>query len=410
VICPRQMAMALIAASAASTPSPPPWPWAYNWSRFPAAWFGANATQWEDASQIAAIGRYSLAILGWQHLARDDNMTAVIYPQLAQAAIIKAAHPALPIFVYTSFGWAFTMNEAVRPIMHDHRYRDFFLQSGSGFEYSYTNCQQMHLPSDDRCVGYFWNFANASARDYFVEKLVRPLAIAPDIAGVFFDAVNFAYDIPEYKPWGRHVTNVPNCSMPATPGGAVTWSGCEALLNGTLDVARRTAELLNAHGKVPMLANPASFARPRGRHIWLDEARLVKAMAGLRWQTYYESFRGDAPPTQPADSLPNMLTEEALGVPAVVHTYYKHATDEPTPHIAAFLLARSDHWYFLGSTGWWDASYHWSRLYDACGQCGRPLGPATNSSGVLRRAFAGCKVSLDCSAAKCVGDVQFGGG
>ena len=41
--------------------------------------------------------------------------------------------------------------------------------------------------------------ANASARDYFVENLVTPLAISPMIDGVFFDAVNFAYDIPSYR-------------------------------------------------------------------------------------------------------------------------------------------------------------------------------------------------------------------
>ena len=37
---------------------------AYNWSRFPAAWFGANGTEWESAAQLEEIGRYSLAILG----------------------------------------------------------------------------------------------------------------------------------------------------------------------------------------------------------------------------------------------------------------------------------------------------------------------------------------------------------
>jgi hypothetical protein len=43
-----------------------------------------------------------------------------------------------------------------------------------------------------RCTGYFWNFGNASARDYFIEHLVAPLALAPMIDGIFYDAVNFA--------------------------------------------------------------------------------------------------------------------------------------------------------------------------------------------------------------------------
>ena len=57
-------------------------------------------------------------------------------------------------------------------------------------------CLQEHT-SDKHCVGWFWNFANASARDYFVSHLVAPLAEAPSIDGVFFDAVNYGYDIPE---------------------------------------------------------------------------------------------------------------------------------------------------------------------------------------------------------------------
>lgn len=261
------------------------WPWPYDWTRFPAAWFGANATQWESPEQIAAIGRYALAILGWQHLAAEDNMTAVIGPQLTQAAILKDAHPTLPVFVYTSFGWAFGMNAAVWPLMADPAYKDFFLQStGGSFEYSRTNCYQMHT-SDKHCVGYFWNFANATARDYFVSHVVAPLALSPSIDGVFFDAFNYAYDIPEVKPWGKPVLNVPNCSTPAAPGAPPGWGGCEALLNGTLDVARRSAALLNARGMVPIYANPGSFARPAKAHIWMDEARLVRALDGLEWYT-----------------------------------------------------------------------------------------------------------------------------
>ena len=112
----------LLMTALAASPLLTTTPWLYDWSRFPAAWFGANATEWESPDQIAEIGRYALAILGWQHLAADDNMTAVIYPQLAQAAIIKGAHPQLPVLAYTSFGWAFGMNAAVWPIMNDKRY------------------------------------------------------------------------------------------------------------------------------------------------------------------------------------------------------------------------------------------------------------------------------------------------
>jgi hypothetical protein len=72
-----------------------------------------------------------------------------------------------------------TCNNAM---VHSRRYSSFFLQSTDGPEYSRTNCQQMdsHNP---RCIGWFWNFANASARNYYVEKVVMPLAVATTIDG-----------------------------------------------------------------------------------------------------------------------------------------------------------------------------------------------------------------------------------
>ena len=109
---------------------------------------------------------------------------------------------------------------------------------------------------------------------------------------VFYDAFNYGYDIPEVRPWGREVTNIPNCSVNQT------WTGCEALVQGSLLLAKRITDTLNANGKIPMFANPGSFVRPvsRGKpqKIWLDEKRLVTALEGTRWQLYYEGARGES--------------------------------------------------------------------------------------------------------------------
>ena len=98
-------------------------------------------------------------------------------------------------------------------------------------------------------------------------------------------------------------------------------------------------------------------------------------------------------------------------MPAIVHTYYHAADEDPTPHMAAFLLARSEQWYFLGSTGWWDDSFRWSQLFDTTAKCGKPLGPpvAVGGGAELTRAFEGCNVSLDCTnASACVGTLAVG--
>ena len=174
---------------------------AYNASRFPTAWFGANATNWEDESQLEAIGKYSMAILGWQHLDTVVDWTAVVYAQMEQAAIIKSRHPDLPVFVYCGYGFAFGLNAGTWPpmksVMNDPQnspFRNWFLQSEHGPVFTHTNCQQGHTSpgaTGNRCVGFFWNMANASARTYFVDKLVAPLAASEVIDGVFFDAFNY---------------------------------------------------------------------------------------------------------------------------------------------------------------------------------------------------------------------------
>ena len=53
----------------------------------------------QDQAQLDAIGKYSMAILGWQHLDNMLDWTAVVYTQLTQAAIIKKNHPDLPVSV-----------------------------------------------------------------------------------------------------------------------------------------------------------------------------------------------------------------------------------------------------------------------------------------------------------------------
>ena len=53
--------------------------------------------------------------------------------------------------------------------------------------------------------------------------------------------------------------------------------------------------------------------------------------------------------------LQNMLTESNLGLAAGVHVYYQHtnqsdphsALEDPTPHIAAFMVMRQEFWCFL---------------------------------------------------------------
>jgi hypothetical protein len=76
------------------------------------------------------------------------------------------------------------------------------------------------------------------------------------------------------------------------------------------------------------------------------------------------------------------------------------------------MLAQEEHWYYFGSTGWWDDSFTWSPLYDNVTKCGKPSGAATQSgpaaSPIYKRDFEHCKVALDCTQADfCRGSIDW---
>lgn len=186
-------------------------------------------------------------------------------------------------------------------------YRDFFLQGTKQTVATQTYCQQGHTSTGatgDHCLSYVWNMANASARDYFVKHVVSPLATSPSIDGVFYDGFNWGYILP--APWGTQTVNIPNCTNagtinppplghqedqlgdeglstlaagngppPPPPPPPPPGFGCDALVAGSIDVALRTAELLNKNGKVPIYSNPASFAKPPKTPIWMNESRYT---------------------------------------------------------------------------------------------------------------------------------------
>ena len=85
---------------------------AHDWSRPAVGWFGGNATHFENSSQLASIGRYAIAIFGWQHLIFATNWTASVYAQLTQAAILKAQQPQMAVYVYAGFANADGYNAA----------------------------------------------------------------------------------------------------------------------------------------------------------------------------------------------------------------------------------------------------------------------------------------------------------
>jgi len=93
---------------------------------------------------------------------------------------------------------------------------------------------------------------------------------------------------------------------------------------------------------VPIFANPASYENTDRRHIWLNESSFVSALDGYSYMVYYESFRAEAAYT--SNNVDNMRREGAAGLAAAVHVYLHEMGEDQTPHIAAFLIGREEHW------------------------------------------------------------------
>ena len=90
------MAVSAVAATVVRTPPK----WEYSWDRFPAIWFGANLTGFENASQMALLGRFSMVIFGWQHMQLAANYSHLLAAQREQLRRVKARYPATPAFIY----------------------------------------------------------------------------------------------------------------------------------------------------------------------------------------------------------------------------------------------------------------------------------------------------------------------
>ena len=118
------------------------------------------------------------------------------------------------------------------------------------------------------------------------------------------------------RPWGKPVLNVANCSTPGAKGGAAGWGGCEALLNGTLDVLRRTTQLLNSRGKVhPLTSSYTSHAS----YTPLHSSPLHSPQALLRCRSSPKPMR-ESPAALRLQAATLRVAGAALRQPSVLRT------------------------------------------------------------------------------------------
>ena len=426
---------------------PPAWAWG-GWDRFPALWFGANATPpgFENAAQAAGDARYPVAIFGHQAGhgecavhggcgCRSNTQWHEERTLAKNAAIVKAAAGegrAPPrVFVYrhpvVTQSW-YGLVDAVQcngpasrpaddgPCALNPAYEGFWLRcpeqdggAGAVLEHSQHYCGQL-----------WYDFRNASAADYFINTIMAEVAAEPDVDGVFFDTFD------------RFLTDNRACDT-AQHCAALTPAVYSELFAATVAVLRRSAALLRAHGKlamvsvgvlqldnktlpgdaVPMVAPPAAgteLARTStdvgagggvgsnaacGPQPHFAEELLLEAVGPAGMLRFYEFF----PHTGHAcvSLLLNARAEAAKGLPIAV-TAHLH---DFTFSLAAFLVVMGEYSYFgySNNTRWLDNDWAWHPEYDRV--YGAPAGLASYDGAFgFAREFAHASVHVDCMAEK----------
>ncbi|GAB5372814.1 hypothetical protein AAMO2058_001696800 [Amorphochlora amoebiformis] len=380
--------------------------------------------------QLSSLSKYPLIILGWQHQIWWSNFSRISHAQLSELRKIKSMYPTTKTYAYLPLSWAPPMWENIRNIVTDPsicqrsgRFYDYFLQSrakeeGGGGEglpecvrgdreehplYSDTFCGQVLANASlERCRSLYWNFANQESRNYILSSVVAPIIDSqqPFLDGVFFDGVDFA----EFSAFRFNITNIPGSP---SEQGKVYWEGITKWTT-------KAVSLLSSKKLKAMLSigqNSLNFFHTEGSK---DENRFMKQLTRGGWVRYYEFVRGE----NPFPVLPNIIREGELGMSVVIHVYLERNVSAPdlTDHIALFLIAREEGFYFMASTGWLDADWTWHAQYDL--EYGQPVEKPQkifhNESGsqgiTYSRRYTKCNVSLKCSSIDsddCKGAIDF---
>lgn len=224
----------LVLTSTGATFTPP---WNYTgFSKFPALFFGANASGPHNVEALAFIAKHSFAGLGWQHGTNVSNFQH-LETQLAQGItqihdyLVSVSLPLPPLFVYRHFQMSFTEFDITRAAATNPIYQDMFFHDNDGT--SSTECVQQNTGS---VPSPLFLFQNDTAGDYWVNNVVQEVATEASSSLVFFDECdwNIAVLIP-YNFKGDGCNNI-------------TSEYRIQDMRSKYDVMRRTSEMLLSGG------------------------------------------------------------------------------------------------------------------------------------------------------------------
>ncbi len=406
--------------------SPPNWP--YNWSTFPAIWFGANVSGMER-DVAARLGNYSLLLLGWQDLQTFTNYTELLTAQARQLRQFKDELPDTPTFLYLPVAGVEPYNgewsrhlfaplaaaargspappppppsSLPRP---SHVYADCLFTGGGGQLFGpSTNHKCAGGVEFPACATTAFNFFNETCRDYFFDKVVGEDLMGRDRSafdGVFFDAsTKFMRQV-----WAGAA------NAPATPSAATdaTTLAVEA------ELMRRLVETSARFGKYPMFNSRLSdmnFSATVADTNTSREQVVLGATGDGGLLRYYDTSGGGR--ALNLAFVDHALAEWSRLMVYTVLAAHAKTRDQLMDQIAVFLLLRQEFWYMGVHASYLDDGWAWHAEFDL--PFGTPVdAAAARSSGggaaavvTFSRRYTGCNVTVLCNqTAPCRGSVEF---
>jgi len=297
--------------------------------------------------------------------------------------------PHTSAFTYQSMWVAAGYYDEVWPLMQDlKQFGDFFLKNGDGTYAEYTGyCSQVAqggrrpdvTPKNyPRCLGYYWNFCNETAIDWYVNKVMRAMVADKRGKAYAFDGV-FLDNSDNFNP----------------PRGSPTHCNVGA---ARLDVHIKLGKMFQKFDKWPVFSfSPKAAERDA---IW---------DAGVGFTKFHEYF------TPSLSSMTQLYNDTEMGLPTIVHAptgVKRHPPIHLLDAVATFLVATggASHSYFQYSAANWvvDNSWKWNPLFET--DYGKASGPPTvthygpdGTGQVWERRFATKVASVNCTPASAAG-------
>ena len=357
---------------------------------FPSFWFGENAESMDNATELARVGKFSLAIYGWQHaMAVAPKGQQEGQKLSAQCAALKATGSHTRCAVYRQ-GWLGMSNYDEQRAVLDlnaSATAGWWLTDNAGAPDGHSAA-----PSGTPVSSLFWNFANASAAEYYQQKVVRPITQDPNVDAVFFD------DMPGACCNSEHVL----------PSHYATHEAL-AICDATLANFKTVAQILNAHGKLPIYS---MFQKPWQPCLYPKSTIMSKLGSDIHYARFSQTvlLREGIPTSYGANcsqSIEDALAQVSAGLDYIqwedVSTGAYKRNEQLNLSTAVFLLVRgsaSNQSYYGSSSSWSESGWRWEPLYDQLGQLGKPLGLAqktvTNSADQWKREYEGGSVHVTC--------------